>query len=139
VHVITDTILTNYEFYHTVYLLVPCSAWFSPYVLNVCLHKLNRTELITITKYVLCDLRKNSNISFLKQQVIVTHQRTVLRERENKLDKSLTYHHLGMLCFYKSVASRIGYFLWAQHFDSRCVCNPTVLVVWTSQSGELCE
>jgi hypothetical protein len=40
--------------------------------------------------------------SFTKQQFVITHQNTILQERE-KLDRSFTDQHVSMSCFYKNI------------------------------------
>jgi hypothetical protein len=57
-------------------------------------------------------------LSLTKRQFVVNHRYLVLQETE-KLDRSLIDHHLGLLCFYEN--TKRGNFLWAQHFDRRCV------------------
>ena len=64
------------------------------------------------------------NKSIMKHQFFLTHC-THFYRREEKPDRSLTDQHLYMLCFYENLR-RKNFFLWTQHFDRRCVCNPTV-------------
>jgi len=42
------------------------------------------------------------------------------RKKPNKLSRD---RNLSMLCFYETL--RRSFFWWTQHFDSRCVSNPT--------------
>ena len=56
------------------------------------------TGSITTTQF-LHTLRATTHLLQPKQQFVVTHQHTILWERE-KLDRSLTDQHVSTLCFY---------------------------------------
>jgi hypothetical protein len=55
------------------------------------------------TEELWIDSRQGQDISIMKQQLVVTHRYTVLQETEKKLDRSLTYQNLSMLCFYENI------------------------------------
>jgi hypothetical protein len=59
----------------------------------------------------------------MRQQLIITHQHTVLKETEKNMTNP-TDQQLSMLHFYENI--RTSNFLWTQHLDRRCVCNETV-------------
>jgi len=59
----------------------------------------------------------------IKQQFAITHLHTVFWDSK-KLDQSSPDEHLTMLSFYEYIRTS-NFFLWTQHSDRRCVCNPS--------------
>ena len=41
----------------------------------------------------------------MKQQLVLTHQYTVLQETEKEIDRSSKDQFLGMLCFYETIST----------------------------------
>jgi len=58
----------------------------------------------------------------MKQQFVITQHHPILQERE-KVD-ILNGLILSTSFFYKNIQR--SNCLWTQHFDRRCVCNPTI-------------
>ena len=85
--------------------------------------------LILQTELKICTL-------LMKQQFVVTHTYTVLREtgRVWQIVNRLTLKRVMFLGKYKEK----HFFLWTQYFERRCVCNPGVFVMRESQFDELC-
>ena len=49
---------------------------------------------------------------------------TQSQRSKRRLDRSSAHQHLRMPCFYGNIKDK-HFFLWAQHFDRRRVCNPS--------------
>ena len=76
------------------------------------------------------------NKLMIKHQLVLTH-RTQFHRRQEKRDIINRPTPTHVMCLRKSKEKQFS-FLWPQHFDRRCVCNPTVqyvaISVWQTVS-----